>query len=116
MSDNYIVYHNPRCSKSRMAVEYLNEAGKSVEIIEYLKESPSKEELKQVLEKLNVSAESIIRKGETDFKENFKGRELTESQWIEAMVEFPKLIERPIVIKGNKAVVARPTELIKDLD
>lgn len=116
MSNKYTVYHNPRCSKSRMAVEYLNEAGKSIEIIEYLKESPTKEELKLVLEKLNVSAESIIRKGEADFKEYFKGSELTENQWIEAMIKFPKLIERPIVIKGDKAVVARPTELIKDLD
>lgn len=116
MSDKYTVYHNPRCSKSRMAVEFLNEAGKSFEIIEYLKESPTAEELKRVLEKLNQPAKSIIRKGEPDFKENFKGLELTENQWIEAMIKYPKLIERPIVIKGDKAVVARPTELINDLD
>lgn len=116
MSKNYTVYHNPRCSKSRMAVEYLNKEGKDIEIVEYLKETPSKEDLLEILGKLNQPAESIIRKGEAIFKENFKGRDLSESQWVEAMIEFPKLIERPIVVKGNRAVVARPTELIDSLD
>ncbi|MEJ6777485.1 MAG: arsenate reductase family protein [Crocinitomicaceae bacterium] len=106
MSDKYIVYHNPRCSKSRMAVDYLIQAGKEIDIIEYLKEAPSKEELIAVLDKLNVSAESIVRKGEADYKQNFKGDHMSENQWVDAMVEFPKLIERPIVIKKNKAVVA----------
>ena len=65
-----------------------------------------------LLEKLNVRAESIIRKGEIDYKQNFKGKELTENEWIDAMIQFPKLIERPIVVKNGKALVARPAELI----
>jgi arsenate reductase len=103
MSNKYIVYHNPRCSKSRMAVDYLIQAGKEIDIIEYMKEPPSKEELIVVLDKLNVSAESIVRKGETDYKQNFKGKHMSESQWIDAMVEFPKLIERPIIIKKKQS-------------
>ena len=116
MSEKYTVYRNPRCSKSRMAVDYLNKEGKDVEIIEYLKETPTKEEFLEVLEKLNQPASTILRKGEPIFKENFRGKDLTDSQWVDAMLEFPKLIERPIVIKANKAVVARPTELIDSLD
>ncbi len=116
MSEKYTIYHNPRCSKSRMALEFLKKEGKDIEIIEYLKEIPSKEELMEVLKKLNLSAESIIRKGESIFKENYKAMNMSEDQWIEAMLEFPKLIERPIVIKANRAVVARPTELINNLD
>ncbi|MCH2231237.1 MAG: arsenate reductase (glutaredoxin) [Crocinitomicaceae bacterium] len=116
MSEKYKIYHNPRCSKSRMALEFLKKEGKDVEIIEYLKEIPSKEELLVVLKKLNLSAESIIRKGESIFKENYKGKNMSEDQWVEAMLKFPKLIERPIVIKANRAVVARPTELINNLD
>ncbi|MGB0914473.1 MAG: arsenate reductase (glutaredoxin) [Crocinitomicaceae bacterium] len=116
MSDKYTVYHNPRCSKSRMAMEYLNDAGKDVQVVEYLKENPTKDEIVSILKKLNLPAQSIIRKSEPAFKENFKGQDLTEGQWVDAMVRFPKLIERPIVIRGDKAVVARPTELIDNLD
>jgi len=99
-----------------MAIDYLTKASKSFAVVEYLKEVPTKAELMAVLKKLNVSAESILRKGEPDFKNNFKGQKMSELQWIEAMIKFPKLIERPIVIKGDKAVVARPTELIDQLD
>lgn len=109
------VYHNPRCSKSRMAVNYLEEKGIDFDTIEYLKDLPSKAELKAVLKKLGIPAEKLLRKNEADFKEHFKGKELSEDEWIEAMIQYPKLIERPIVIKGNKAVVARPTEEIDTL-
>ena len=112
---NIKVYHNPRCSKSRMALAFLDNQSKDYDVIEYLKESPSPEELKDVLGKLGMKAEDLIRKGEADYKENFKGKNLSEKEWVEAMINFPKLIERPIVISGNKAVVARPTEKIEDL-
>ena len=111
----YTVYHNPRCSKSRLALQYLDEKGASYETIEYLKDLPSKGELKAVLKKLGISAESLIRKNEADYKDNFKGKEMSEDQWINAMLKYPKLIERPIVIKGDKAVVARPAEEIDSL-
>jgi arsenate reductase len=112
---NYKVYHNPRCSKSRMAVDYLDTQNKEYEVVEYLKTSPSVSDLTDILEKLGMKAEELIRKGEPDFKENFKGKTLSENEWIEAMVKFPKLIERPIVMLGGKAVVARPTEKIGEL-
>ena len=113
--ERFTIYHNARCSKSRMAVEYLTEQGKEFEIIEYLKEVPTKEELKSVIAKLGIKAEDLIRKNETDFTENFKGKIMTEEDCIEAMIRFPKLIKRPIVVKNNKAVIARPTNLINDL-
>lgn len=113
---DYTVYHNPRCSKSRLAVQYLESEGKSFEVVEYLKEIPSAESLDLVLKQLNMEPEELLRKNEADFKENFKGKSLSRTEWIEAMRKFPKLIERPIVIKDGKAVVARPTEKIAELD
>ena len=115
MEKEITVYHNPRCSKSRMAIQYLNDQGKAYEVVEYLKESPSHDELKAVLKKLNIPAEELLRKGEADYKEHFKGKNLTEDEWIDAMIRYPKLIERPIVIKSDKAVIARPTERIEEL-
>lgn len=111
----YTVYHNPRCSKSRMAVNYLEAQNKDFEVVEYLKDVPSNDELREILNKLDMKPEDLLRKGESIFKEKFKGKNLTEDQWITAMLENPKLIERPIVIKGNRAVVARPTEKIEEL-
>ncbi|MCB9335348.1 MAG: arsenate reductase (glutaredoxin) [Flavobacteriales bacterium] len=109
------IYHNPRCSKSRQTLQIIQDANADVEIIEYLNAIPSKNELKDILNKLRMKAEDIIRKGENDFKENCKGKNLSEEEWIEAMIKYPKLIERPIVIKGNKAVLGRPPENVKEL-
>lgn len=115
MAHDIIVYHNPRCSKSRQALQFLDEKGLEYTVIEYLKSPLSEQELKMILKKLKVNAASIIRKGESVFKENFKGKDLTEEEYISAMVNFPKLIERPIVIKGNQAVIARPHDRIESL-
>lgn len=115
MGEKYTVYHNPRCSKSRCALEYLDEANEDYEVVEYLKTVPTKTELKKIISMLNIRPEELIRKGEPDYKENYQGEQLTDAQWIDAMIQFPKLIERPIVIKNNKAVIARPLERIKDL-
>ncbi|HLV15488.1 MAG TPA: arsenate reductase (glutaredoxin) [Xanthomarina sp.] len=109
------IYHNPRCSKSRAGLELVEKSGKEFEIIEYLKNTPSKDELKDVLGLLNIKAEDLIRKNEADWKDNFKDKDLTEDQLIEAMVKFPKLIERPIVINGKKAVIGRPPENISEI-
>lgn len=110
--ENYIVYHNPRCTKSRCALQYLDDKKIKYDVIEYLKDTFSKEELKHVLSLLKIPAEELVRKGEEDYKENFKGKFLSEDEWVDAMLEFPKLIERPIVVHQNKAIVARPTEKI----
>ena len=111
----YTVYHNPRCSKSRIALLYLDEKGKEYEVVEYLKVIPSETEMKSILSKLDMKAEDLLRKNEAVFKEKYKGKDLSEGEWIKAMIENPKLIERPIVIKGDKAVVARPAENIDQL-
>ena len=109
------IYHNPRCSKSRSTLQIIEDAGKEVEIVEYLKNTPTADELRSILSKLGMRAEEIIRKGELAYKENFKGKDLTDEEWISAMIEFPKLIERPIVVKGDKAVIGRPPENVKGL-
>lgn len=109
------IYHNPSCSKSRQTLQLIKDANAEIEIIEYLNAIPSKEELKDILEKLNLNAGDILRKGEADYKENFKGKTLSNDEWIDAMIKYPKLIERPIVVKGNKAVLGRPPENVLEL-
>lgn len=109
------ILHNNRCSKSRLGLKILEESAAEFEIVNYLENPLDGEEIRSMLKKLNLPAEAIIRKGEKDFKENYKGKTLSEAEWIDAMVKFPKLIERPIVIKGDKAVVGRPPENINAL-
>lgn len=109
------IYHNPRCSKSRETLKIIEEQGAEVEVIEYLNHTPDAQELSDIISKLNIKPEDLIRKGEAIFKEKFKGESLSDNQWIEAMVAYPKLIERPIVIKGNQAVLGRPPQKVIDL-
>ncbi len=109
------IYHNPRCSKSRQTLQLIEERGVSVEVIKYLEEVPTKEELAAIISKLGIKPSQLIRKGEAIFKESFKGKELSDDEWIEAMVANPKLIERPIVVKDNKAVLGRPPENVIEL-
>ncbi len=109
------IYHNPRCSKSRQTLALLEEKGINPEIILYLKDNPNKDDIKDLLQKLGIPAEKLIRKGEQIYKDNFKGKSLSEEEWIDAMVDFPKLIERPIVVKGNKAILGRPPQNVLDL-
>ena len=109
------IYHNSRCSKSRCTLDIITEQGKDVTIVEYLKNPLSKNEIKELLKKLGMPAAELIRKGEADFKDNYKGQNLTEDQWLDAMVKFPKLIERPIVVVGDKAVIGRPPERVLEL-
>ncbi len=106
------IYHNPRCSKSRQGLAILQEAKVDFEIIEYLKTPLSEKELTAILSKLKIDAIDLIRKNEAIWKENYKGKELSNEQIIKAMAENPKLIERPIVIHKNKAVIGRPPEKI----
>lgn len=107
------IYHNPRCSKSRLGVQFLEEKKVDFEVIQYLKNELTASELKEILSKLDMQPIDLVRKNEKIWKEEFKGKELSDAQIIEAMVQHPKLIERPIVINGEKAVVARPTENIE---
>ena len=107
--------HNPRCSKSRQALGLLNDAKIDLKVAEYLKIPLTKDELSEIIRLLEIKPIELIRKGEADYKENFKGKELSDNDWIEAMLEFPKLIERPIFINGNKAVVGRRREKVLEI-
>ncbi|MFC4818176.1 arsenate reductase (glutaredoxin) [Flavobacterium sp. GCM10023249] len=109
------IYHNARCSKSREGICFLDESKKEFEIINYLEKSPKKRELKSLLKKLKLSPIELIRKKEPTWINLFKERQLTDDEIIEAMVQYPILIERPIVVNGNKAVIARPTEKINEI-
>ncbi len=109
------IYHNPRCSKSRQTLQIIKNANIEVEIIEYLKKIPTKKELKLLLQQLNLKPFELIRKGEAIYKEKFKNSSFNEEEWIQIMIEYPKLIERPIVVKGNKAVLGRPPENVLSL-
>lgn len=108
------IWHNNRCSKSRNALNYLKEKNIEFKVKEYLKEPLTENELKEVLQKLNIKPSELVRKKEAIFKE-LGLKDATEDKLLKAMVKNPKLIERPIVIRGDKAVVARPLEEIEKL-
>ena len=109
------IYHNSRCSKSRCGLEVLKASGQEFEIINYLTNTPSVKELKDLINALGIAHIDLVRKNEAIWKANFKDLHLTNEQLVEAMVKYPKLIERPIVINGNKAVIGRPTESILEI-
>jgi arsenate reductase len=109
------IYHNPRCSKSRKTLQLIQDSGKQVEVVEYLVDIPTEAELKNIIDLLGIKPEQLLRKNEAIFKEQFKGKNLSDDEWIGAMVKNPKLIERPIVVEGNKAVLGRPPENVLEL-
>lgn len=109
------IYHNPRCTKSRQGLEAVQKSGKKFEVVKYLENIPTKDELRQVLGYLNMPAEKLVRKNEVVWKENYRGKNLSEEEILDAMIENPKLIERPIVVRDYRAVIGRPTENILDL-
>ncbi len=109
------IYHNPRCSKSREALKLLEEQGADVEVVKYLDTPPSKEELKSLLKMLGISARELMRTKEAIYKELGLKEVEDEEKLIEAMVEHPRLIERPIVIKDGKAVIGRPPQKVIEL-
>jgi arsenate reductase (glutaredoxin) len=104
------IYYNPQCSKCRIAKETFK--GENLEIIEYLKTPPKKTKLQELLKKLNLKAEAIIRKNEDEFTP-FKGKEYTEDEWLDILVRHPRLLQRPIIVNGHKAVVGRTAEALE---
>lgn len=109
------ILHNPRCSKSRLGLQYLEEKGITPMVVKYLDVQLNVEEIGQILKKLNIKPIELIRTGEDYYKKEIKGNDFSDEELIHAMAENPKLIERPIVINGDKAVVARPTEKIDEV-
>lgn len=121
MSDNRImsdirIYHNPRCSKSRETLALLQEQGIEPTVVEYLKDTPTANELAELLQKLGVQARQLMRSKEDEYKTlGLDNPELSEDQLINTMVEHPKLIERPIVVAGNQARIGRPPHLVLEI-
>jgi arsenate reductase len=109
------IWHNPRCSKSRDSFKLLEEKGIDAEVVKYLEDIPTKEELTELLKMLNMTARELMRTKEDVYKELNLKDENSEEALIEAMVANPKLIERPIVIRGNRAVIGRPIENVIEL-
>lgn len=108
----YKIYHNPRCKKSRAGLQYLQEKGIEPEIFEYLKNPLTEEELKDLLVRLHKKPIDVIRTQEEVYRKEFKGKNFTDDEWVKIMLENPKLIHRPIVVKGPKAVIGDPAENI----
>ncbi|WBX72727.1 arsenate reductase (glutaredoxin) [Tenacibaculum pacificus] len=106
------IYHNPRCSKSRQGIEILENSKKEFEVVKYLETIPTEKQLTEIIDLLNIAPIQLVRKNEKIWKEEFKSKELSDAQVIKAMIDNPKLIERPIVINNNKAVIGRPPENI----
>jgi arsenate reductase len=110
------IYHNPRCSKSRASLEMLEAKGINPTIIKYLDTPPDKAELTEILDKLGLQAEQIVRKGEALFTElGLHDKSLSNQEWIEVLAQYPRLMERPIVVSGNKAAIGRPIERVIDI-
>lgn len=110
------IYHNPRCSKSRQALALLEEQGEAFEVIHYIAEPLDNATISDLLVTLGLSARELMRKGEDTYKElNLDNAELSEAQLVQALADYPRLIERPIVVKGDRAIIARPPEKLLEL-
>ena len=110
-----VIYHNPRCRKSRETLALLEENKQDIEIVHYLDNPPSSQQLEALIELLGISPIDLVREGEAVWKEQFKGREMSDAEIIGALAKFPRLIERPIVVKGQKARLGRPPENVLDI-
>jgi arsenate reductase len=110
------IYHNPRCSKSRQTLALIKEKEIQPEVVLYMETPPDSETLKELISKLSITPRELLRTGEDDYRaNNLKDTTLTDNDLIKAMVTYPKLIERPIVINGDKAVLGRPPENVLDI-
>lgn len=111
----YTIYHNPRCKKSRAGLQYVQERTKNLEVIKYLKTLLTEKDLEILLMKLNKKPFDMVRTQEAVYKSNYKGKNFNDHEWIKIMIGNPKLIKRPIVVKGNKAVWGDPAEELEVL-
>lgn len=109
------IYHNPKCRKSRAGLEYLKEKGLDFTLVEYLKNPISREVLKDILMKMNMRPQELLRTQEDVYKSDFAGKQFNDEEWIDILLEYPRLIRRPIVVKGYRAIVAEPPEEIDKL-
>ena len=110
----YKIYHNPRCSKSRAGLQFMESKGVELEIIQYMKDTITEEELNDLIIKLNIKPFDLIRTHEALYKSDFKGKEFTDEEWVKIMVQHPKLIHRPIVVGEYKAILGNPADKLED--
>jgi arsenate reductase len=113
--DKILIYHNPRCGKSRAACALLAERGLPAEVVEYLKTPLGRPELQALLAKLGLAPSQLVRKGEADYKTLFAGRKPSEGEILDAMAAHPILMERPVIVRGGKAVIGRPPERLLEI-
>lgn len=109
------IYHNPRCSKSRAGLKFIVDNSLQYEIVEYLKEELSANELKELISKTGLKPSELVRTHEEYFKKNLKGKEFSDDEWVNILADNPKLLHRPIVVNGKKAVWAQPPESINNI-
>ena len=109
----FTIYHNPRCTKSRATLELLRRRGIEPAIVLYLEAPPNAKELRAIVAKLGIEPAQLVRRGENVYKAKYAGKALGDTQWIKAMVDDPVLIERPIVVHGERAVIGRPPENVE---
>lgn len=110
------IYHNPRCSKSRQALALLEQQGEELDVVQYIDNPPDSATLNKLLQQLGMSARELMRKGEETYKElKLDNPDLSEAELVQAMVDYPRLIERPIVIRDGRAIIARPPEKVLEL-
>ncbi|HSO87140.1 MAG TPA: polyphosphate kinase 1 [Draconibacterium sp.] len=109
------IYHNPRCSKSRAGLQYLEEKGYDIEVKKYLAEGLTETELKEIIAKTGKEVHFFVRIHEKEYIDNYQGKEFSDDEWIKILVENPKLLRRPIVVNGNRAVLAIPPESIEEI-
>jgi len=109
------LYHNPRCSKSREALALLREHDVEPRIVEYLETPPSAEELARIVAQLGIEPAALVRTGEELFKQRYRNQTLNAAQWLHVLAEHPVLIERPIAVRGNRAVIGRPPQRVLEL-
>jgi arsenate reductase (glutaredoxin) len=107
MPSKLTIYHNPRCRKSREALQELEAKGLTFDTVEYIKDTPSVASLKQICVQLGLKPEQIVRKGEALYKSDYKNKSLVDAEWLRVLVDHPVLIERPIIVKDQKAIIAR---------
>lgn len=115
MIEAFTIYHNPRCTKSRATLALLEQKGVTPKIVEYLQNPPTASELRDIVGKLGIEPSQLVRKGEDVYKARYAAKTLSDSEWIAAMVKDPILIERPIVVHGDRAVLGRPPEKVNAL-
>ncbi|MBE0661319.1 MAG: arsenate reductase (glutaredoxin) [Bacteroidales bacterium] len=109
------IYHNPRCRKSRAGLDFLNQNGSDPEVVDYMNNPPSEKDLEKLLIKLGKKPHDIVRTQEELYRKDYKGKNLSDTEWLKVLVQNPRLIRRPIVETDNKAVIGDPVENIKEI-